>query len=222
MSEITFQKPIYFIESFEDKNLIEDYKIKFDYIITIFISKEKNIINGTLNKNNNYVDITLKINKDELNNIFDRKSSLLKEANPDCISIGINNNMDTLTNRIYEILSIKLFGDARFKTVFENNKTGNIYKLLSEQFLEIINLYRNDLLNFHIKDLNSTPIEQIQTIFDKVINETNILIPFNFSGELLDLEEALKVLFESTCYGGSKINDGKYNIPLLLEIKRTV
>jgi len=221
MSEITFQKPIYFIDSFEDKNLIEDYKIKFDYIVTIYLTKEMQIITGNLNETNNNIDITIKIN-DELINIFDIKASLLKEANPDCVSIGINNNMDTFVNRIYEILSIKLFGDARFKNVFEYSQTNNIYKLFSEQFSQIINKYKKDLLNFHISNLKSEPIEQTQTNFNRAINETNILIPFNFSGELLDLEETLKVLFESTSYGGSKINDGKYNIPLLFEIRRTV
>lgn len=220
MSEITFQKPIYFIESFEDKNLIEDYKIKFDYIITIYLTKEMKIITGNLNETNNDVDITFEINN-ELINIFDIKASLLKEANPDCISIGISNNMDTFANRIYEILSIKLFGDARFKTVFENSQTTNIYKLLSEQFSEIINKYKKDLLTFHMSNLTESTEQKLNN-FNRAINETNILIPFNFSGELLDIDETLKVLFESTSYGGSKINDGKYNIPLLLEIKRTV
>jgi hypothetical protein len=53
------------------------------------------------------------------------------------------------------------------------------------------------------------------------INNTNFIFPFMLGCQFLELEDDLKPLFESFNYGGSKIINGKYNIPLILEIKRS-
>lgn len=224
MSDITFQKPIYFNESFEDKNLIEDYKIKFDYIITIFLAQENKIINGIFTKDE---PIKLDINEENIKKILNDKITILKNGNFECITEGISPNKDVFINRIFEILSLKLFGDARYKTVFNNDEDktcSNICESLSKKIIEIINIYKNELKTFVLeKDvLDMNNLEIIENEFNISINKTNILLPFTFSGEILELEDGLKALFESTSYGGAQIIDGKYNIPLLIEIKRII
>ena len=206
MSDIVFQKPIFFNESFEDKNLIEDYKTKYDYLITIIINPEMQLI----------------INN--IKNLLDNNNTFLKNTNPDCISEGINQNKDSFINRLYEILSLKLFGDARYTQVFNKDNNQEIYEKISMDIIESINCHKDDLKNHLIdKDiLETNNSELIENEYVLKLKNTNILLPFTFSGELLELEEGLKVLFESTSYGGAQIVDGKYNIPLLLQIKRTV
>ena len=84
-----------------------------------------------------------------------------------------------------------------------------------------INTYKSELFNY----LNSKPIDtninDSNSIFNSLINKINFIFPFILSGQFLELEDDLKPLFESSNYGGSKIINGKYNIPLILEIKRS-
>ena len=178
-----------------NKNLIESSKEKYEYIITIEINKNIEIFDLSNNINDNIFFNILSSNNTKLNNI-----------NPECLTTNININKDTFINRIFEILSIKLFGDACYKLIFVNeNLFMQIYNILFSQINNFLNKYKTELFKFN-----------------NIINEINIIFPFNFIGDILNLEDTLKVLFESSNYGGSNIIDGKYNILLLLEIIRTI
>jgi hypothetical protein len=210
MNNVAFQKPICYINS-SQKNILEDYIKKYDYILTIEINKDNNLFSTITNNNT----INLVIDADMLKDNF--KNTKLNNLNEECLMNGIDKTENIFNERILEILSIKLFGNANYKVVLNNKNNEYINNIFIENIILNLNKNNNDLINI-IND--KIKLNKSDTDFDLLINNLNFIFPFIFTGKFVDLDESLFELFETSNYGGSKIKDGMYNIPLLLEIKR--
>ncbi len=145
------------------------------------------------------------------------KNTKLNNLNEECLMNGIDKTENIFNERILEILSIKLFGNANYKVVLNNKNNEYINNIFIENIILNLNKNNNDLINI-IND--KIKLNKSDTDFDLLINNLNFIFPFIFTGKFVDLDESLFELFETSNYGGSKIKDGMYNIPLLLEIKR--
>jgi hypothetical protein len=210
MNIISFEKPICFINS-SQKKIFEDYIEKYDYILTIEISKDNNLFSTITNNDT----INLVIDADMLKDSF--KNTKLNNLNEECLMNGIDKTYDIFNKRILEILSIKLFGNANYKVVLDNKNNEYINDIFIENIILNLNKYNNELINIIN---NETKIYNNDNDINLLINNLNFIFPFIFTGKFLELDESLFELFETSNYGGSKIKDGMYNIPLLLEIKR--
>jgi hypothetical protein len=210
MNNITFQKPICYINS-SQKNIFEDYLQKYDYILTIEINKDNNLFSTITNNDT----VNLVIDADMLKDNF--KNTKLNNLNEKCLMNGVDKTLDIFNKRILEILSIKLFGNANYTVVLDNKNNEYINDIFIENIILNLNKNNNELINIIN---NEAKIYNIDNNFNLLINNLNFIFPFIFTGKFLDLDEGLFELFEASNYGGSKIKDGMYNIPLLLEIKR--
>lgn len=208
MNNIAFQKPICYINS-SQKNILEDYIKKYDYVLTIEINKDNKLL--SISTNNTIVNLC--IDSEMLKDNF--KNTKLNNLNEKCLLDGVDKTIDIFYERILEILSIKLFGNANYKVVFNNKNNEYINNIFIENI--ILNLNNDNLINVINEELelNKNSID-----IDLLINNLNFIFPFIFNGKFLELDEKLFELFETSDYGGSKIKDGMYSIPLLLEIKR--
>ena len=140
MNIISFEKPICFINSSQKKNF-EDYIEKYDYILTIEISKDNNLFSTITNNDT----INLVIDADMLKDSF--KNTKLNNLNEECLMNGIDKTYDIFNKRILEILSIKLFGNANYKVVLDNKNNEYINDIFIENIILNLNKYNNELIN---------------------------------------------------------------------------
>jgi hypothetical protein len=214
MNDLTFQKYIYYIDSHEKNDMVKDYLSNYDYVLNIEIKNTEKLFSSTVENN-------IEGNHSLFNDIFNKDNINLNNLNKECLTCGINNKKDTFYDRILEILSIKLFGDANFKSVLDNKNKDYFNKIFIDNIIMNINTYKTELFNYLNSKTIDNNINESNSIFNSLINNTNFIFPFMLSGQFLELEDDLKPLFESSNYGGSKIINGKYTIPLILEIKRS-
>lgn len=223
MNNLTFHKSIYYIDSSENTVILKDYLTKYDYILNIEIDNTLELCSATINNTSNKsLENNIEVNTTIINDIFNKENVKLNNLNSECFVNGINKNKDTFHNRLLEILSIKLFGDANFKSILDNKNKDYLNKLFIDNIIMNINIHKKELFNylFNESSKDNVNIDELNNSFNLLINKTHFIFPIIFSGQFLDLEDILKPLFEASNYGGSQIIDGKYNIPLILEIKR--
>jgi hypothetical protein len=210
MNNIAFQKPICYINS-SQKNILEDYIKNYDYVLTIEINKDNKLFSTI--KNNDTINLI--IDSEMLKDNF--KNTKLNNLNEKCLMNGVDKTLDIFNERILEILSIKLFGSATYKVVLDNKNNEYINNIFIENIILNLNKNNIDLINIINKE---GKINNNEDNFNLLINNLNFIFPFIFKGNFLELDDSLFELFETSDYGGSKIKNGMYDIPLLLEIKR--
>jgi hypothetical protein len=172
MNNIAFQKPICYINS-SQKNILEDYIKKYDYVLTIEINKDNKLLSTITNNN----IVNLCIDSEMLKDNF--KNTKLNNLNEKCLLNGIDKTLDIFYERILEILSIKLFGDANYKVIFNNKNNEYINNIFIENIILNLNKNNIDLINVINEELelNKNSIDS-----DLLINNLNFIFPFIFNG----------------------------------------
>ena len=203
----------YYSDSFSINN--KDYQptqnsnhSEYDYIIQLKGSFE-NLFNTKyfdLTENSLYVNFIL--NNQYYENMFNN-TVISTETNSQMMGISEISNFNT---RILEILALKIFGHAGARAAISNDGqiTNNLYNNLYLHINNVIESHKFDIYNQYNKELVQYFNYEMETNFN--FKNYSLSFPGSIYGKLsYNFEPKTKA-------GISYINNGEYNIPILIKI----
>jgi hypothetical protein len=213
--------------------------INYDYILSYNLNLLPNISNNITNIfNNAYYHVNNLNNQDVQFNIEIFNSNKLSENNyifswsdinqqniVDIIQADSNKNfnsfqsgMTNIGNRFLEIVAHKIFGNAGAYIAFSNNNDyythdGFVWDHLINSLMDI-----NHIIDVFEQYKKLTRYNELNTQFD--FNGLTFSYPFLFQGSI-NLNDnpifPLEILMNGKNVGGTGINNGFYNIPILIK-----